>query len=169
MEIFTYMPTSQQLLIQRRRYLNVCRIMDRPVNQTTLRPVEVYHHSTFINILGYIPSHKVSSPTQPNVQEHLWRQLEKGLQQLCGKIKMPADQGKLLMEKIRMNKQSLIGVSDASIQNGSGSHAWILTSESNKHIMDPNMTISGIGPSHGTKYDMSSARAELQGKIALTS
>lgn len=72
------------------------------------------------------------------------------------------------MEYITERNASLIGVSDASVIEGNGTHAWILTTGEKNHISDPYMKLEGYGTVDGDTIAMSSAHGELQGQTALT-
>jgi hypothetical protein len=71
------------------------------------------------------------------------------------------------MAYVKDNETALLGVNDASIKNGCGTHAWILTTGEMEHMSDPCMKLEGSGPVDGDPYTMSSARGELQGQTAL--
>ncbi len=60
-----------------------------------------------------------------------------------------------------------MGVSDASVKDGNGRHAWIITTGSNTHFLNEQMMIKGMGPVAGHLAVMSSARVELHGQTAL--
>jgi hypothetical protein len=72
------------------------------------------------------------------------------------------------MNYIKDRDANLIGESDASVIDGNGTHAWILTTGEKEHLSDPYMKLEGHGPVNGDKLTMSSARGELQGQTALT-
>jgi len=80
---------------------------------------------------------------------------------------MPQDHGAALIAHVQSNNARLQCVSDASVINGQGRHAWMITSNSPKHITQPEMSISGHGVVGGHPCDMSSGRAELHGQTAL--
>jgi hypothetical protein len=70
---------------------------------------------------------------------------------------MPPDNRKTLMQYLKEEEMSLVGVSDASIKNGQSTHAWILTTGEPHHLTDPYMSISGSGPVDGHEMDLSTA------------
>jgi hypothetical protein len=54
--------------------------------------------------------------------------LPASLQHICGYIHMPPDNGKAIIEAISSRDSILFGASDASLKDGSVTHAWILSS-----------------------------------------
>jgi hypothetical protein len=93
--------------------------------------------------------------------------LPKALRQLCGKIQLPLDGGQELIKYLKHTKKPLKGMSDASLKDGTSSHAWILSTGENDHTLDGNMSIHGTGPVNGAPKSMSSARGELHGQTAM--
>jgi hypothetical protein len=137
--------------------------------QTSLELVDTTHMNQQIKILCKseinLNGTQQSEPIQ--LKYHLYRQLPKSLRRLCGRISIPPDGGKKLMAYVKDDETALLGVSDASIKNGCGTHAWILTTGEMEHMSDPCMKLEGSGPVDGDPYTMSSARGELQGQTAL--
>jgi hypothetical protein len=136
----------------------------------SLEPVDVTHSKHNIKILCISNINKHGQRDISNVQsKYSWyRKLPKSLRRLCGKISLPPDGGVKLMEYITERDASLIGVSDASVIEGNGTHAWILTTGEKDHISDPHMKLEGYGTVDGDTIAMSSARGELQSQTALT-
>ncbi|MGH7974112.1 MAG: hypothetical protein ACREBR_01200, partial [bacterium] len=103
---------------------------------------------------------------QPAVTEkvHLllreqFKSLPPVLKRLLGKYKIPADQGKNILLTIR--RSTAIAVSDGSVKDGKGSHAWCVQGK------NPSLGIEGVGPTDGDPERMSSFRAELHGVAAV--
>ncbi|MGH7954667.1 MAG: hypothetical protein ACREOZ_01775, partial [Gloeomargaritales cyanobacterium] len=103
---------------------------------------------------------------QPAVTEkvHLllreqFKSLPPVLKRLLGKYKIPADQGKNILLTIR--RSTAIAVSDGSVKDGKGSHAWCVEGK------NPSLGIEGVGPTDGGPERMSSFRAELHGVAAI--
>jgi hypothetical protein len=137
--------------------------------KASLQPVDVTHHNQQISILckSSINNHGIKNTEPIQNKYSFYRKLPKSLRRICGKISIPPDGGQKLIEYIKDRDGSLMGVSDASITDGEGTHAWILTTGEKEHIDDPYMKIEGCGPVDGDKQAMSSARGELQGQTAL--
>jgi len=89
------------------------------------------------------------------------------LQQTCGTIRFPSNDGLSILQKIQQSKNNLYGASDASLKDGKAFHAWIILSGEIDDIEDPLHHISGSGPIHGIPHFLSSARGELQGITAV--
>jgi hypothetical protein len=137
--------------------------------QEYLQPVDVTHSKHHIIILCTIKINDHGSPSITSIHSKysFYRKLPKSLRRLCGKISLPPDGGQRLMEYVKDCDASLIGVSDASVIEGQGTHAWILTTGEMEHLSDPYMKLEGQGPVDGDTLAMSSARGELQGQTAL--
>jgi hypothetical protein len=137
--------------------------------ENSLKPVDVAHSNQQITILCFsnINNHK-GHLTSIQYNYSFYRKLPKSLRRLCGQISIPPDGGDKLMTYIKDRDANLIGVSDASVIDGNGTHAWILTTGEKEHLSDPYMKLEGHGPVDGDKSAMSSARGELQGQTALT-
>jgi hypothetical protein len=106
------------------------------------------------------------TPTSTDLRS-LHSRLPKSLQRSCGEVHIPEDGGSKLLQHIFTHNKPLLGVSDASLKDGQGAHAWILSTGELDHVDDPLMHISGKGPVDGYQADMSSARGEIQGQVAL--
>lgn len=134
-----------------------------------LHPMDVYNCKQRIKILctSNINQHGQQSETSTASKYSWYRKLPKSLRRICGKISTPPDGGIKLMNYLRDRDASLLGVSDSSIVDGTGTHAWILTTGEKEHISDSCMKIEGSGPVNGDKETMSSARGEMQGQTAL--
>lgn len=98
---------------------------------------------------------------------HKFEHLPSALKKLCGKVSLPRVGGSSLIQYLREHNRPLIGVSDASLKDDNCSHAWILTTGDPQHIRDPLMRLSGRGTVDGYGPELSSARGELQGQMAL--
>jgi hypothetical protein len=136
---------------------------------TTFVPVDITHLKHHIKILckSSINHHGTKSNDPICNKYSLYRTLPKSLRRVCGKISLPPDGGQKLMEYVKERECSLIGVSDASVIETNGTHAWILTTGEKDYINDPYMKLEGSGPIDGDKQAISSARGELQGQTAL--
>jgi len=163
-EYHTYLPKNRQPGPRNTIFPYASRISNREVNSDSLVPVDVKTQPTTLIILGRNPRY---NPDLPKTEQSLWRQLDREARRLCGKIIMPNDHRRKIIDYIKSAKKSLIGVSDALVLHGHGRHAWILTTGERHHIGDPTMLIMGKGVVGGHQYNMSSARAELQGQTAL--
>jgi hypothetical protein len=80
---------------------------------------------------------------------------------------MPIDQRAAILEHSESNNTPLLCVSDVSIINGMGRHAWIFTPANKEHITKPSLTIKGRGTVKGDAHEMLSARGGLQGQLEL--
>jgi hypothetical protein len=140
-----------------------------PEIRSSLQSIDVTHSNQRIKLLCHsqINEHGPKAYDPPQNKYHYYRTLPKSLRRLCGKISFPPDGGIQLMDHLRETQDSLIGVSDASIIEGNGTHAWILTTSDTAHLEDPYMKIEGSGPVDGDTSTMSSSRGELQGQTAL--
>lgn len=72
-----------------------------------------------------IPSH----PVPPSSLPEAFLQLDPALQQICGNITFPSDNGQGILETIKSNHLPLYGSSNASLKEGRASHAWYLLLE----------------------------------------
>lgn len=82
------------------------------------------------------------------------------LQQICGNVHIPNDDGRALMEHV-LNKNKLYGASDAAFKKRRASHAWISSSGEVDDISDNDLHISGQGPVDGHTVEMSSGQGEI--------
>jgi hypothetical protein len=115
-----------------------------------------------------INNHRPSLPQQQrNDFRDLYSKLPLSIQRICGKIQLPEDGGTSLIQHLLHTDQPLVGVSDASLKDGTSGHTWILSTGNLNHINDPMMQITGSGPVDGYHADLSSARGEIQGQTAL--
>ena len=94
------------------------------------------------------------STTSNTLQDH-FDQLPASLQQICGHVILPDDDG------IAMDG-SLLGVSNGSVKGIKATHAWTLTTDSCDHL-----AMKGCGPVDGNTSTLSSFRSEVQGQVAL--
>lgn len=62
---------------------------------------------------------------------------------------------------------ALLGVSDASIVNGNGTHSWVLLTGESEHLDNPYMEVEGTEPVDSYPIDMSSTWGELQSSMSL--
>ncbi len=90
------------------------------------------------------------------------------IQQACGRVVFPPNNGTTLLIDIATTSGTLFGASDASLKNHQSSHAWIISSGSTQDIEEPLWHIYGSGPVHGAPQYLSSSRGELQGLTALS-
>jgi hypothetical protein len=105
----------------------------------------------------------MTSPPSTNIYEFL----PTALKRLYGKVILPPDNGKALIEYLQSSNNPLVGPSDASLKHGQCCHAWILLTGQPQHIDDPTMSFKGSGAVDGAPEDQSSTRGELQGQTAL--
>jgi hypothetical protein len=99
---------------------------------------------------------------------HLHVSLPVALQQLCGKVTFPCDNGKTIMHSLNQNScPTLFGTSDAALKDHRGTHAWIISSGEISDINDPDQSISGAGPVNRYDPNLSFSHAELTGLAAL--
>jgi hypothetical protein len=82
-------------------------------------------------------------------------------------VSLPPDGGTLLINYLRENDQTLLGVGDAYLKADQSSHAWIVSTGEPQHLGDPYMSITGAGPVDGHILDLSSSRGELQSQTAM--
>ncbi len=132
--------------------------------------VEVAHDNNTIMILceSNINSHGPMSVEDKTISTaHLYDKLPTALKKMCGRVPIPPDGGKQLLENIKKKNTPLIGVSDASLHKDQCSHAWIICSGNIDDVNDPNMHISGEGIVDGPADYLSSTRGEAQGQAAL--
>jgi hypothetical protein len=143
--------------------------LTNPDTKRSLQPVEVTHSQHQLTIIcpSNINNHGPQSTTSIQNKYSFYRRLPKSLRRICGKITLPPDGGQKLMDYVKERDASLLGVSDASVVEGNGTHAWIITTGETAHLSDPFMKLEGHGPVDGDKLTMSSARGEMQGQTAL--
>jgi hypothetical protein len=134
-----------------------------------LQSMEVFHTNKHIQIIckSSINTHNQKATNISSTSQPSYRLLPKELRRICGKVNVPPDGGAQLINYLRENDAALVGVSDASVANGNGTHSWILSTGESTHLDDKFMKLEGVGPVDGHAIDMSSARGELQGQTAL--
>ena len=105
-------------------------------------------------------SHNNTKCNKPSmIKEYCEQKVLRGLQWLVGEIKWPEDWGRSLTKTLK--EKRLISMSDGSIKDGSGTHAWTITTG------HKGSTLRGRGPIDRAKSYMSSFRMELQGQTAI--
>jgi hypothetical protein len=138
-------------------------------NDPDLYDVEVAYTKSGILYVRrtHIDQHYIP-PTQPSYKSlnDAYRNLSPAIQQMCGQITFPPDNGTQLLDYIRNTSLLLYGSSDAS-KKESASHAWVLSAGRIEDIDDPYMSIHGTGPVDGYALHLSSTRGEIQGHAAL--
>jgi hypothetical protein len=167
----TFIKTTPKRMTHTMRFRQGTTIADIPNSiQNSLHGVDVERHSSNLTLIGLnaINTHGMEQPQQPidELTRH-YNNLPEALQRLCGKVSLPPDGGKKLLEYLRETNTPLHGASDTSLKEDQCAHAWILTTGEQDHIEDPLMSISGMGPVDGYTSDLSSYRGELQGQTAL--
>ena len=136
------------------------------IKLTSSQYVDVHFSNIGILIVGewfHFPSPQLST----NIQQPLgmvFDNIHPSLQQTCGTIHLPPDNGESLIQQLWKNNNTIYGASDASLKNGKSSHAWIISSGNIDDISNPYNRIYGSGPVHD---DLSSFRGELQGINAI--
>jgi hypothetical protein len=169
-------------------YTNVPYHSDMSHNDDGFYSVEVTFTTTGILYLSKsaINSHDTIGPSRPpSSLQARFRALPESLQQLCGRVTFPPDDGLSLFRAIQANggqvygsdnlsslkepiSAMIYGVSDASVKSPSAAHAWILSSGAKTDLDNPLLHIAGTGPVDGYVPYLSSTRGELQGQTALT-
>jgi hypothetical protein len=115
-----------------------------------------------MSIIGDWP-HTYSHPESvPMNLEAFIQSTHPTVQQVCGSIPFPLDNGIALIQSIQ-DKSSIYGMSDASLKHGRDTHAWIISSGNADDITNPMLHISGSGPVNGLPQYLPSSRRELQG------
>ncbi|MGH7974595.1 MAG: hypothetical protein ACREBR_03650, partial [bacterium] len=87
------------------------------------------------------------------------RHLPKAHERLLGEYKVPADQGQSIANSLAT--RSIIAVSDGSVKDGKGAHAWCVQGATEEK------ELTAAGPTDGDPERMSSFRAELSGVAAI--
>jgi hypothetical protein len=130
----------------------------------------IHFNDSHIRIVGqnYLQSH-TKSRTTPNAKSlhQLYNSLPKELRRLCGSVRLPTDGGTSLIKYLQENDQNLVGCGDSSLKEAQCSHAWVLSTGEIRHMNDPDMSITGLGPVDGHEIDLSSSRGELQSQTAM--
>jgi len=83
------------------------------------------------------------------------------LQNICGTVRFPQDNGKEIISMAQINSTPLFGASDTSYRHSQSTRAWILSTGSVSDINSPLMSISGSGPVDGLGPFLSSSHGEL--------
>lgn len=135
-----------------------------------LIPVDVFHTKQGFSTCGWAKSHTTPIPSDIEGQtlRAYFSSLPMAIQQICGTITFPTDNGVQMVSKCRRNNNKVFGASDASFQQGSTTHAWVILSGEISDLETPNMTISGCGAVDGYPIHMSSGRGELHGITVLS-
>lgn len=114
-------------------------ICDTPINDQQAIPVDVHFHSKGISIIGdwyYMPA-PVSNSGQKLTLRETFDRLPIAIQQTCGRVVFPPNNGTTLLNDIATTSGTLFGASDASLKNHRSSHAWIISSGSTQDIEEP--------------------------------
>jgi len=110
-----------------------------------------------------------SSSIRCSLTTLIWKtHSHQALQETCGTIQSPPDNGCTLMNEIQNSSGRMFGVSDALLKHGRATHAWIISSGKVDDINNPLLHISRTGMVHGIPNYLSSARGELQGITAMS-
>jgi len=120
-------------------YKNVPYICDNPITDQHVTPVDVHFHSKGISIIGdwyYMPA-PVSNSGQKLTLRETFDRLPIAIQQTCGRVVFPPNNGTTLLNDIATTSGTLFGASDASLKNHRSSHAWIISSGSTQDIEEP--------------------------------
>lgn len=137
----------------------------------SLTYAEVTHDKKTITLIceSLINTHgEEEAQASPKTMNDMYDKLPNALKRMSGRVHLPPDGGKLLLEKVKNKNSTLLGVSDASLCDNQCSHAWIICSGEPEDLSDPNMHVSGEGIVDGAREYLSSTRGELQGQAALT-
>jgi len=115
-----------------------------PFNEEYFLPVDVHFYIKGLSVVGkwFTPQPKQTSRAQ--TLKEAFNNIHPPLKQICGKIHLPPDDGRMLGSTTR-SQNSIFGASDASLKDGQASHAWVLSSGKTNDIMNPLMNISGSG------------------------
>jgi hypothetical protein len=140
-------------------------------NQDDFIPVDVHFSDKGIVIIGDWYKFSATHPSN-NIQQQPMKtafdSIHPSLQQTCGTVHLPPDNGESLLRELRKNNNIIYSASDASLKGGKSTHAWIISSENIEDISNPYNTIYGSGPVHGPIKDLSSFRGELQSITAIS-
>jgi len=125
-------------------YTNVPYQCSVSFNEEYFFPVDMHSHSKGLSV-GW----KWFTPPPRNISHaqtltEAFDNHHPSLKQICGKIHLPPDDGRMLGSTTR-SQNSIFGASDASLKDGQASHAWVLSSGKTNDIMNPLMNISGSG------------------------
>lgn len=123
----------------------------------------------FCDIIGdWLLSHPSQPASLAMALEDYFQSNHPTIQQICGSISYPPDNGTAWMQSIQNKSSILFRASDAWLKEGRKSHAWIISSGHVDDIMDPLLHIYGFRPVHGLPQYLSSSRGELQGITAVS-
>jgi hypothetical protein len=150
-------------------YLNVPYMIDLSFNSCDFYAVDIHITHLGISVVGdwYTISHPKLQSNHSSL-EHSFNNLHPALQEICGTLHFPPDNGHALMEEIQHSSGKIFGASDASLKSGRATHAWIISPGKKDDINNPLLHISGPGMVHGNPNYLSSARGELQGITAMS-
>jgi hypothetical protein len=125
--------------------------MTNPDTNSSLQPVDVTHLQNQVKIIcpSNINNHGPQTTTSIQNKYSFYRRLPKSLCRICRKIALPSDGSQKLIEYVKKRDASLLGVSDASVVEENGTHAWIITTGEPEHLSDPFMKLEGHGPVDG--------------------
>jgi hypothetical protein len=98
----------------------------------------------------------------PKTLEEAFQNLPTSLQQVCGSVHFPPDDGRDIINNIPTN-QCIFGASDASFRKDCGSHTWIISTGNRHDIQNERLHISDSGPIIGFTPNISASQGELQG------
>jgi len=150
-------------------YSNTLYICDITFSPSQFRPVGTHYTTQGIRIIGsFRRCHLSSVDTNITTSLHgAFQDLPKSLQDICGSICFPPDDGKNIIDNTH-DSMTLFGASDASLKDSKGSHAWIISTGLPSDISDETRNITGNGPVDGFIHHQSSSRGELQGITAVS-
>jgi hypothetical protein len=130
----------------------------------------VHNHKKGLTVVGTFPTK--TETTQPiktrESTASLYKTLHPSLKEICGVVKFPFDDGRVLIQSIKDSNKAILAASDAYHKEGRTSHIWIISTGLVSDIYDPLKHISGSGPVQGFHKYLSSTRGELQGITAIT-
>jgi len=130
---------------------------------------DVWFHDGIIEVVDvyqriFTPMGLAADPPIPENEtfpDYVRRSTSANEKRLLGRVTLPQLGYDHLCSALR--DRTLLGVSDGSVKNGQGTHAWVLTSSaSSPH------RIMGAGPVDGVPKSMHSYRSELQGQVAVS-
>lgn len=127
-----------------------------------MQTVEVTFTTQSIIIISRIDPPNKNTPCRPE-------EPNQDYPAICGNVKLPADDGKAILQHAIQTGTPLVCASDGSVTQNNAKHGWIITTSDPTHLNDPTMRITGSGTVDGYLADISSTRAEIHGQTAIVS
>jgi len=150
-------------------YHSIPYICDLTFDTTKFYLVDTHFTTNGLQIVGKF---LYEDGTEPNPRisttlEEAFYNLPTSLQELCGSVTFPTDNGKAIIDNIPTDK-CIFCSSDASFQSTRGSHAWIISTGDISDITNSEMHVSGSDMVHGFPPKISAGRGKLQGLTAVS-